>query len=384
MTVDATETVTLTPLNSSPKHRLGEWGATAICGNDITSSCLYVAALATIYGGAYAPLCLLLVGGVLYLYRWIYAEVGDALPLNGGAYNCLLNTTSKFRASMAACMTILSYMATGVIFKENRWRRTSHRIILAFFLLCVSILWITRGQLETLAGVYTISFLGVMGWFAVGNILLKVKRRQLPRRYRAGWPTVVSALAAIVLGLIGNVILNPDYVWVFLGYFLPAAGLISVMLWRTSLLKACLFVLRAALSRVPALNRKLSRVIIQRINTINEVRFVFFTRGDSRKSLNDVMLYVRDNEQTKRLRVAFVYETKMEIPPDLAEDLAFLDEVYPEINVDFVTVRGVFGPELIERLSREWRIPKNYMFIGSPAGNFPHRVAELGGVRLII
>ena len=100
----------------------------------------------------------------------------------------------------------------------------------------------------------------------------------------------------------------------FLGYFLPAAGLISVMLWRTSLLKACLFVLRAALSRVPALNRKLSRVIIQRINTINEVRFVFFTRGDSRKSLNDVMLYVRDNEQTKRLRVAFVYETKMEIP----------------------------------------------------------------------
>jgi amino acid transporter len=74
-----------------------------------------VAALATIYGGAYAPLCLLLVGGVLYLYRWICAEVGDALPLNGGAYNCLLNTTSKFRASMAACMTILSYMATGVI-----------------------------------------------------------------------------------------------------------------------------------------------------------------------------------------------------------------------------------------------------------------------------
>jgi amino acid transporter len=31
------------------------------------------------------------------------------------AYNCLLNTTSKFRASMAACMTILSYMATAVI-----------------------------------------------------------------------------------------------------------------------------------------------------------------------------------------------------------------------------------------------------------------------------
>jgi amino acid transporter len=102
-------------MDSAPLHRLGEWAATAICGNDITSSCLYVAALSAVYAGKYAPLCLLLVGGVLYLYRWIYAEVGDALPLNGGAYNCLLNTTSKFRASMAACMTILSYMATAVI-----------------------------------------------------------------------------------------------------------------------------------------------------------------------------------------------------------------------------------------------------------------------------
>jgi hypothetical protein len=89
-------------------------------------------------------------------------------------------------------------------------------------------------------------------------------------------------------------------------------------------------------------------------------------------------------KQTKRLRVAFVYEARSEIPPELAEDLAFLDEVYPEINVDFVAVRGVFGPELIERLSREWRIPKNYMFIGSPSGRFPYRISELGGVRLII
>ena len=66
MTVDSTATVTLAPLQSAPAHRLGQWGATAICGNDITSSCLYVAALATIHSGAYAPLCLRIaeLGGV--------------------------------------------------------------------------------------------------------------------------------------------------------------------------------------------------------------------------------------------------------------------------------------------------------------------------------
>jgi amino acid transporter len=94
---------------------IGQLAATGICGNDITSSCLYVSALAIIYAGALAPVALLIVAAVLFLFRSIYGEVVGALPLNGGAYNALLNTTSKFRASVAACLTILSYMATAVI-----------------------------------------------------------------------------------------------------------------------------------------------------------------------------------------------------------------------------------------------------------------------------
>lgn len=99
------------------KHakKLGEIAATAICGNDITSSCLYVSALCILYAGQWAWLALLLVAGVLFLFRKIYSEVVGALPLNGGAYNVLLNTTSKSNASVAACLTILSYMATAVI-----------------------------------------------------------------------------------------------------------------------------------------------------------------------------------------------------------------------------------------------------------------------------
>ena len=97
------------------RERLGQWYATAICGNDITSSCLYVSAIATVYAQVLAPLALLLVAGILYLYRKIYTEVVEALPLNGGAYNCLLNSTRKFTAAVAACLTLLSYLATAVI-----------------------------------------------------------------------------------------------------------------------------------------------------------------------------------------------------------------------------------------------------------------------------
>ncbi|MBW2459399.1 MAG: amino acid permease, partial [Deltaproteobacteria bacterium] len=109
------EPIELTSLSSGHKHRLGQLKATAICGNDITSSCLYVSALCTLQAGKYAPIALGLVALVLYLFRRIYAEVGTALPLNGGAYNVLLNTTSKAWASLAACLTLLSYIATAVI-----------------------------------------------------------------------------------------------------------------------------------------------------------------------------------------------------------------------------------------------------------------------------
>ena len=95
--------------------KLNQLEATAICGNDISSSCLYVSSLAIVYAGQYAWVSLLTVAVVLFFFRKIYGEVVGALPLNGGAYNALLNTTKKSTASLAASLTVLSYMATAVI-----------------------------------------------------------------------------------------------------------------------------------------------------------------------------------------------------------------------------------------------------------------------------
>ena len=118
--------------NTPRTAKLGQLASTAICGNDITSSCLYVSALAIGYGGRWAPICLVLVAATLYLFRSIYAEVVGALPLNGGAYNALLNTTSKYRASIAACLTVLSYMATAVISSNEAMHyHWHHRVVQA-------------------------------------------------------------------------------------------------------------------------------------------------------------------------------------------------------------------------------------------------------------
>jgi len=578
---------------SPPRGALGQFRATAICGNDITSSCLYVSSLAILHAGKLAPLVLIIVAAVLFLFRSIYAEVVGALPLNGGAYNALLNTTSKYRASIAACLTILSYMATAVISaseamhyfhalwpavsvqeatigllavfmgltilgitesaavavgifvlhlatlaillvagtayvfthdtavlaanfnqpvpggvptalffgfsaamlgisgfessanfveeqapgvfpktlrnmwaavtilnpatallalllipvaetcshqnallahmggkaagtwlatlisidaalvlsgavltsfvgvnglmrrmtldrclpqflaKQNR-RGTTHRIIITFFALCVSVLFITRGELEALAGVYTISFLSVMALFAVGNILLKVKRARLSRPTRASVPAVLVAVAAVSVGLVGNVEMNPPYFGVFLEYFVPSVLIVSLMLGRITLLKACLFMLRSISGALVRRIGWLSRVIRSGIERINAQQIVFFTRGDNVANLNNAILYIRKNEHTSRVKVVIVARDPSEVPERLKQDLRFLNEAYPDLDIEFVVVDGTFGPELIQALSARWRIPTNLMFIGSPGQGFRYGLAELGGVRLII
>lgn len=132
------------PLAEKPPHLLGQWTASAISGNDITSSILYMVlccvflccffsgvffahttanpiqgGLCIASAGAFAPISILLVVALLYLFRSVYAEVVTALPLNGGAYNALLNTTTKTVAAIGGTLTVLSYVATAVVSADS-------------------------------------------------------------------------------------------------------------------------------------------------------------------------------------------------------------------------------------------------------------------------
>ncbi|GAB3243738.1 hypothetical protein GCM10027346_40810 [Hymenobacter seoulensis] len=578
----------------SHEKKLNELEASAICGNDISSSCLYVSALAISYAGQYAWVALLVVGAVLFLFRKIYGEVVGALPLNGGAYNVLLNTTSKRNAALAACLTILSYMATAVlsaneamhylhtlvhslpiilatigllglfliltilgisesakvavlifithllsltllvgvtgwylathgldtllanfhaplkggsimgalffgfsaamlgisgfessanfveeqargVFQKtlrNMWvvvtvfnpliaflaiavlplgevgqhtetllshigtvtggpwlgtlisinavavlsgavltsfvgvsglmkrmtldrilpqfflrenkRGSNYVILITFFLLCVSVLFITNGQLGPLAGVYTISFLSVMAFFALGNFLLKGKRPKLPRPVYAGVITVALAMLGVLTALYGNVKMHPEYLIVFLQYFLPTMAIVSIMLNRIAILNLLLSAADQVARHLPRASR-IGRLMVQRqLRELAKQEFVFFTKGDNVSNLNKVMAYVVENEFTNRLKIVTLLREGEKYPEDLLNDIRVLDRAYEKIEVDFVTMEGHFGPELIEQLSKEWQIPKNFMFIGSPGDRFPYQISELGGVRLII
>ena len=65
------------------------------------------------------------------------------------------------------------------------------------------------------------------------------------------------------------------------------------------------------------------------------------------------MLHVIQNEQTDRVKFVHVYKDASEIPPRLASDVAFLDKVYPDIDMDLVPIEGEFSPEIIDSLSKK-------------------------------
>jgi hypothetical protein len=270
-----------------------------------------------------------------------------------------------------------------VLLKETR-QGSSPRIIILFFLLCLSVLYLTKAKTEALAGVYTISFLTVMGFFAIGNFLLKIKRARLPRPETATVVTVSVALIGVVVALYGNVRLHPEYLVVFLQYFIPAVLIIAVLLNRKVILEYLMIWVSSFVESVPGL-AVLGRFTISRtIRRMNRQEFVYFTKGDDLSNLNRVMMYVQANEITKKIRIVSITKNGEHIREEFRRDIDVLDRAYPEIKIDFIEMDGVFGPELVHRLSAEWGIPTNFMFIGSPSDKFPYRLSDLGGVRLVI
>jgi amino acid transporter len=272
--------------------------------------------------------------------------------------------------------------------KKNK-QGSSYRIILMFFILSISVLLITKGNVKLLAGVYTISFLSVMVLFGVGNILLKVRRGTLPRPEKATWLAVLLAISAVGIALYGNIIMEPkedlpSNLAIFLDYFIPAIIFIVFMLNRTVLLTFLLNVIHSVFDPIRLLVVKTDRSILAFINKINSQEFVFFTKGDNIATLNKVMLYITKNEHTKKLKIVLALDKDNDVPENLAQEIDFLDREYPEIDVEFIVEKGKFSPELIRTLSKKWGIPINFMFIGSPSDKFPYQVQDLGGVRLII
>jgi amino acid transporter len=590
---------------------LGEFASTAIAGNDILSSALYVSGIAILFAGVYAPFIFILIGVVLWLYKHVYTEVVEALPLNGGAYNCLLNATSKTFASVAGVMTILSYVATSVIsaktaseylhtvvhgipvllvttiiilffaglviagvkdsakvamgifafhiitlflfitlglfniinnglgelvnnliitgqmfldslrgssieafgpstatvkmlflafaasllgvsgfesssnFVEEQQKgvfrktlrnmligvvifnplialvvlhtmpipeivlakdfiladaalalggtafqyvmvvdaflvlsgavltsfvgasglmyrmtldhclpssillprmrnRNTHvtRIIFAFTALCISILLMTQGNLLSLAGVYTISFLGVMTLFAVGNLVLRVTRPDLKRTYQGPVMYVLLAALATILGIIGNILIDSRNIVFFSVYFFPAVTLVLTMIYRDYVTHWFMKVTRP----VPFLHK----YAVKLFEHVTKPKIIVFAHTPEKlyKSLE----YIQRNETSRSIVVVYCVEHREKkvdfktTKEQFEQYLKFFKEarIFPHFSLELlIEEEREFGPEVVRKFASRFRVNLNSVFVGSIHPTHEFSFEDLGGVRII-
>eukprot|EP00536_Pseudo-nitzschia_multiseries_P015590 jgi/Psemu1/320890/estExt_fgenesh1_pm.C_9170002 len=648
------------------EEKLGELEATAISGNDILSSTFYVSGLVTLSAGKLAPLCLTLVGFVLYLFRGIYHETVTALPCNGGTYNILLNCTSKQTASMAAVFAIIAYITTGVVsaleaiaylqtilpenyqidqqlstiallfffclltnlgmsesavvartifvihvtvlsllsilgfifmifhsdmlyenwqtpypsvdaagdilsgslftalfygfssamlgvsgfetssqFVEeqapgvfpktlknmwmgvmlfnpllslvsfaampldeimenkdtvlarmadivgqwlqrrlniseehvsigsffafvisvdafivlaaalltgyvginglirrmsmdrclpqfflipNPWTGTDSYILVGFFLLCVSQVILLDSDVEALGGVYCYAFLTVMTIFALGNILLKIKRPSLPREITTSWSQSILGLIAVVIALLGNILGKPELLTYFFVYFLIVGTLVLIMFQRVHIVRLLYKVFKSfhkkqdigieasdsqeredeallgknfsdimavidddeekmvsgSVPKPPKRHESCLERIASTVKSFQDTPFIFFMKHDDLHMANKAVLYIQKNEQTNK--IIFVHCTTTSTgksTKNLQEHVKLLDLLYPRVKISLLVVHSSFDAATVEWLSRTLEIPSNAMFISCPDENFSMKKSQLRGIRII-
>eukprot|EP00756_Hemistasia_phaeocysticola_P003297 Hpha_TRINITY_DN12170_c0_g1::TRINITY_DN12170_c0_g1_i1::g.81964::m.81964 len=581
----------LVEAEDAERHKLDQLRATAIAGNDIASSCLYAAGVTLRAGGTLAPIATLLVCIVLYLFRWVYSEICSALPMNGGTYNALLNTSTKPVAALAAVLSLLSYTATAVtsaasagrylnyeweevsdmwvavgilvafavltligisesantatllfvmhvttmgvlvvagfvwmvrddfhvlrdnlrvhddlssphgnygldlfygfsaallgitgfesssnyieeqkpgvfpktlrnmwvivllinpaivllsigvmpltqvveaadysmaklaeitvgpgmrtflvidatlvlagavltayvgvggllrrmaldailpsfFLHKNECRGTDHVTIITFCILCCS-LRLLVSNMDTLGGVYSIAFLGVMSLFCLSNLALKQKRDTLERSPVSPIWVVVLAFLFVFIGVIGNMAKSVDNTMWFLVYFGGFGWVVVMSLRRVELLK---FLAMSTDRFFPRLAESCRMGIVD----LRKHHIAYFSTTPDIAHLNKVMQYIDSNEYGRS--ISFIYCNRDDTPEfdsRFESSCAMLDIMYPKATVNFVRVKSSFDPVTVDKISVALNIRKNFMFIACPTSKFPETFSQYGGLRVV-
>jgi hypothetical protein len=313
----------------------------------------------------------LVVGGSYYQYL----VVADAFLVLSGAV-----LTSFVGVSGLVHRMALDNCLPSMLAKVNS-KGSYPRIIISFFLLCTSILLITGGKLLSLAGVYTISFLGVMSMFAFGNLILKETRTELKRTYHAPLIFVILAFFATLFGILGNIRINPQYLSFFELYFIPSILVVFAVIYQDYILRALLRLTK----NIPSVNNFLRR----NFNDLIEGKFVVFIHHVDR--LHNILEYVSRNETGWNILLVHCDhiegedEDDHEVFQEIKETLPSLKKagVYSHLNIELVHINKSFGPDVIDEVSHKYDVRKNRMLIGSIHGHHPFDYDDLGGVRII-
>ncbi len=208
----------------------------------------------------------------------------------------------------------------------------------------------------SLAGVYTISFLGVMNLFAIGNLILRQTRTDLKRPYRAPIVFVFIAFISTAIGLVGNILIDQRNLLYFLLYFIPAIVLVLIIIYKKDVTLSLMNVTRIS----PPIYRMLERYYHKTI----DAKFYVFIHTHQR--LFKILEYINRNENGWNVKLIHCKDIDAQEQDMIKSLIPALKEagVYPFMNLEFEFIDEEFGPEVVDKYATEHEINKNRIFIG--------------------
>ncbi|KIK96888.1 hypothetical protein PAXRUDRAFT_768751 [Paxillus rubicundulus Ve08.2h10] len=237
----------------------------------------------------------------------------------------------------------------------------------------------TGADLIAVSKMFSVVWLAVMTLFPLSLALLRFSRPRLPRLSKCSSSSVIGAVvvAAVVFG--GNIVIDPTIAGWFALYFLALVALFYITTHKVGILRWVYW----AYDQLPLLHRlrftqNWGKALINAMRTLRRQEVCLLVGTDEISQLFNMVLYVRHNEETSRLKIVHFHQLEGMVPSEMEANVKILDEAFPDITVDLMFVEGTFNPRTVAALAHRLQIPTSLMFMCCPGPEFRHPVAEFG------
>lgn len=332
---------------------------------------LAVVPLDTILSGANVLSAL----GLMVAGRWlrILVVVDAVIVLCGGVLTGMLASCELF-GQLAQDRAL-----PAVFFKHFPVTRAPYVSILSFTGFCALLYASAGGRLDVVSLMFSLVWLTVMSQFPFALLFLKYNRGRLKRTRRTPLFIIFCATLIMCVAIAGNIVINPKTFGYFSAYFIG----ITFVFFTTQNKSRILRLLYWTYDQYPSLHRwkttsHWGSSLVNAIRRLKTQPVCILVNSDEINQLFRMVLYVRENEETSRLKIVhFVSDAEKGPPSELEANTQILDEAFPELTIDLVLVSGEFESKTVAALSHKLGIPTSLMFMNCPGSHFTHSMAEL-------
>ncbi|KDQ56708.1 hypothetical protein JAAARDRAFT_157891 [Jaapia argillacea MUCL 33604] len=256
----------------------------------------------------------------------------------------------------------------------------SPHVAIISFVVFSGVLYASSGaSLAIMSKMFSLVWLTVMMLFPLSALLLKFNRGRLPRTSVTSLSVIFFTIAVALAISVGNIVIDPTTVGYFAIYFIAIIILFSACQNKGLFVRLFYWAYdQSPVMQTWSWTRPWSERLAKLMRRMRRQPVCILCKTDEINHLFQMVLYVRQNEETACLKLVHFYDEDEGLPSEMEANWKILDEAFPEMTVDLILVKSTFSPVNVAALAHRLQIPRSLMFMSCPGPNFLHSVADFG------